>query len=409
MDSFGPDSEVSTALAGIISEAGPRDQRSESGEEQGRLHPGSRITSSHYEPMLARLRSPSDTVLETSAATRLQPKITHTPDLPAIDWKVIGRSAPRPLTTPSEIPIAEVIVITWTDAEWAALEHVFCGSASEISYGSRTDDHWSGWQQYTKNIPTIKGWPSWGEYRCLQIDASPILLFKSNTHLDFPGERYLEQLLGQLIASAKPRLVLSTGTAGGARTTDPVGTVNVTNAAMLSVSGQPLSRWWPSYKSSWRPDWTLASSEKFAQLLMPVPTRQSDLTDVCAQFNAFYKSTYILNQLNVGDLDMARSAPAINNLTAASVPLLSTNSFVVGNQRGNLESFACVEMDDAIVAKVCSAADVPFGFVRNISDPIQNASLPPEVQAHWAQAIYDAYGFYTSFNSALIAWAVLAA
>jgi nucleoside phosphorylase len=65
-------------------------------------------------------------------------------------------------------------------------------------------------------------------------------------------------------------------------------------------------------------------------------------------------------------------------------------------------------MDDAIIAKVCSAADVSFGFIRNISDPVQNASLPPEVQARWAQAMYDAYGFYTSFNSALTAWAVLA-
>ncbi len=410
MDSFGPDSEVSTSLAGIISEPGPRDQRSEPGESDlVRLHPGSRTTSSHHDPMLARLRSPSDTVLETSAATRLQPKITHTPDLPAIDWSVVGRSAPTLLTTSSEIPLAEVVVITWTDAEWAALEHVFCGSATEMSYGARTDDTWSGWQRYTKNIPTIKGWPSWGEYRCVQINAAPVLLFKSNTHLDFPGERYLEQLLGQLVASAKPKLVLSTGTAGGARTTDSVGTVNVTNAATLSVSGQPLARWWPTYKNPWQPNWTMAGSGKFAKLLSPVPTSQSDLTNVCAQFNAFYKSTYVLNQLDVSGLTMARGAPAINNLTAASVPLLSTNSFVVGNQRGNFESFACVEMDDAIVAKVCSAADVPFGFVRNISDPVQNASLPPEAQAHWAQAIYDAYGFYTSFNSALVTWAVLAA
>jgi nucleoside phosphorylase len=377
--------------------------------DDGRLHPRTRTTHSNHEPMLARLRSPSDTVLETSAATRMQPKIAHTPDLPAINWDVVGRSAPTPLSTPGEIPLADAVVITWTEAEWAALEHVFCGSGREMSYGARTDDSWSGWQLYTKSIPTIKGWPSWGEFRCVQIDAAPVLLFKSNTHLDFPGERYLEQLLRQLLASAKPKLVLSTGTAGGARATDFVGTVNVTNAATLSVSGQPLSRWWPTYKSAWQPNWTLANSASFAKLLLPVPTTQSDLTEVCAQFNAFYKSTYVLNQLNVGGLDMAKGVPAINNLTAASVPLLSTNSFVVGNQRGNLADFAGVEMDDAIIAKVCSAADVSFGFIRNISDPVQNASLPPEVEAHWAQAIYDAYGFYTSFNSALVTWAVLAA
>jgi len=360
------------------------------------------------EPMLARLRNPSDSALKASSTPRLRPKINRTPDLPAIDWTVVARSAPRLLRTPSEIPLADAVVITWTDAEWAALEHVFCGGARGMSYGARTSGYRTGWQRYTKNIPTIEGCAYWGEFRCVQINTAPVVLFKSNTRLDYPGERYLEQLLRQLLASAKPKLVLSTGTAGGARPTDHLGTVNVTNAATLSVSGQPLSRWWPTYKNSWQPNWTLASSGGFAKLLLPVPTTQSDLTAVCAQFNACYKSTYVLNQLDV-DLDVATGAPAINNLTAASIPLLSTDSFVVGNQSGNLKSFACVEMDDAIIAKVCSAADVSFGFIRNISDPVQNAALPPDVQAHWAQAIYDAYGFYTSFNSALTAWAVLAA
>jgi hypothetical protein len=52
---------------------------------------------------------------------------------------------------------------------------------------------------------------------------------------------------------------------------------------------------------------------------------------------------------------------------------------------------------------------VAFGSVRNISDPVQNASLPPAFQAHWGQAIYDAYGFYTSYNGAIAAWAILSA
>jgi hypothetical protein len=31
------------------------------------------------------------------------------------------------------------------------------------------------------------------------------------------------------------------------------------------------------------------------------------------------------------------------------------------------------------------------------------------MQGHWGEAIYDAYGFYTSFNGALAAWAVITA
>ena len=65
-------------------------------------------------------------------------------------------------------------------------------------------------------------------------------------------------------------------------------------------------------------------------------------------------------------------------------------------------------MDDAIIGKVCDAAGVAFGFVRNISDPVQNASLSAEIQGNWGGTIYDAYGFYTSYNGALVAWATLA-
>jgi hypothetical protein len=65
-------------------------------------------------------------------------------------------------------------------------------------------------------------------------------------------------------------------------------------------------------------------------------------------------------------------------------------------------------MDDAILGEVCGAAGVAFGFVRNVSDPVQSATLPAEIQGNWGSAVYDAYGIYTSFNGALAAWAMLA-
>jgi hypothetical protein len=59
-------------------------------------------------------------------------------------------------------------------------------------------------------------------------------------------------------------------------------------------------------------------------------------------------------------------------------------------------------------AEVCQASGVAFGFVRNISDPVQNAALPAEVQGNWGCAIYESYGVYTSYNGAMTAWAMLA-
>jgi nucleoside phosphorylase len=151
------------------------------------------------------------------------------------------------------------------------------------------------------------------------------------------------------------------------------------------------------------------SQPGFKKLLFPVPTTTPDLQSLCTQFNSFYGTKYSLSQLNINDLNMGDAVPAINDLTAAGTSLLTTDSFVVATSAGNFSAFACVEMDDAIIASVCASGKTAFGFVRNISDPVQNSALPAKVQGNWGSAIYDAYGLYTSYNGAVAAWAVLAA
>jgi len=95
-------------------------------------------------------------------------------------------------------------------------------------------------------------------------------------------------------------------------------------------------------------------------------------------------------------------------MTPAGTPLLTAQSFVVATTDGNLDEFACVEMDDAIIAETCVAANIAFGFVRNISDPAQNSEITPaKMQGHWGEAVYSAYGFYTSYNGAIATWAIL--
>ena len=56
---------------------------------------------------------------------------------------------------------------------------------------------------------------------------------------------------------------------------------------------------------------------------------------------------------------------------------------------------------------MAAAAKTPFGSVRNISDPIQNATLPEAMGGHWGEAIYTAYGMYTSYNGAITTAALL--
>jgi len=347
--------------------------------------------------------------LGTSDETTFDPKITNTPDLPAIDYSSVGQAAPVLLTTPSgNLPQAEVVVITWAEAEWAAMQHVFCNGGSTMSYSARDESSWSGWQKYSQDMPSNppSGWTNWGYYRLVQIQGQPVLLFKSNTHLDWPGETYLEDLIEKIIESVKPKLLLSIGTAGGAKTGDHIGTVRAVSAGTLdSGSGT-----WPTYSNSWSAVWKVLQQSGFKKLLFPVPTTQSDLQSLCKQLNEYYsyKPPYTLSQLNPHDLNMGSSSPAIDNTTGGSASLLTTSTFVVGTTAGTYDKYAVIEMDDAVIGNVCKGKNVPFGFIRNVSDPVQNAALPSGVQGNWGSAIYDSYGLYTSYNGALAAWAIIA-
>jgi nucleoside phosphorylase len=345
---------------------------------------------------------------QEAAQESFNPSVKNLPHLPPVDWSAIGAKAPVILTTPKELPEADAIVIVWADAEWAALEHVFCNSGASMAYSSGDTGTWPGWEEYNQGVPKVSGWSYWGYYKLVQLGGTNVLLFKSNTHLDWPGAQYLQELFTNLISIVKPKLILSTGTAGGARTTDHIGTVNVVDAGTLYVTGEPQSKW-KEYSNQWKPNWSIIQEAGFTKLLFPIPITQSGLESLCSQFNSHYGTNYSISELNVNNLNMGDAVPAINNLTGAGTPLLTTDSFVVATSAGNLDSFACVEMDDAIIAEVCSKHGTAFGFVRNISDPVQNASLPAKAQGNWGSAVYEVYGIYTSYGSAVAAWAILTA
>src|SRR6202034_238151 len=141
---------------------------------------------------------------------KFYPSITNTPPLPAINWGAIGQQAPQLLDTPSELPAANAVVITWAETEWAAMEHVFCNSSSSMPYSMRNESSWSGWVKYSDGAPRGLGY--WGYYRLVQIGAAKVLLFKSNTHYAASeGEQDLVELTSRFVQSVKPALILSIG------------------------------------------------------------------------------------------------------------------------------------------------------------------------------------------------------
>jgi len=129
---------------------------------------------------LRRLTLPSELGAEETER-KFEPTITNHPALPAINWSAIGQSGPVTVNTPSDLPAATAVVITWADAEWAALEHVFCSGNTSMPYSKGASGSWPGWQKYTENMPEVassQDWDFWGYYRLVQINGKNVVQVK---------------------------------------------------------------------------------------------------------------------------------------------------------------------------------------------------------------------------------------
>src|ERR1700734_529752 len=85
----------------------------------------------------------------TEKQKRFEPVISSTPELPVIDWSAVGQVAPTLGTSSgSGRPAADAVVITWAEAEWAAMQHVFCASGTAMPYSDRNSGSWGGWTKY---------------------------------------------------------------------------------------------------------------------------------------------------------------------------------------------------------------------------------------------------------------------
>jgi nucleoside phosphorylase len=329
------------------------------------------------------------------------------PPLAPIDWQAGGFTPPQPLDTPATLPKADAVVIVWADAEWAAMHHVFCASAESMPHSRGEEGDFPGWQKDAANLVAGPAeWTYWGDYRLVQVGETRVLLYKSNTHLDYPGEAALKALIQRLAAIVQPKLIVSTGTAGGANATDHVGTVPIVSSATRYEAGKPPANW-PRYAGAWRPQAAALKQASFAELLMPIPITPAALNELVSQFNAHGSTSYTLEQLDPLGLNLPDPVPAIHNLSGGTTSLLTASTFLVGTTDNRFDAYACIEMDDAVVAAECSQAGVLYGSVRNLSDPAQNPDLPPKAQGDWGSTIYKTYGFYTSFNGALAAWATI--
>ncbi|HEX2063411.1 MAG TPA: hypothetical protein VHE80_03210, partial [Acidimicrobiales bacterium] len=144
------------------------------------------------------------------------------------------------------LPRADAVVITWTAAEWRALADVLTPGVD----GPRR------WYRYARNfewyLPKIRrGAPArssgrLGVYHPARIASRTVLCFKSELHLNQDGiptghrtaTLPVADLLRQVIAEARPKLVITTGTCGATFPAHELGDVVVTRAAAFRLGAE---------------------------------------------------------------------------------------------------------------------------------------------------------------------------
>lgn len=348
----------------------------------------------------------------------------YLPDLPVIDWKSIGAEAPRIIPfdysgPDAALPKADRVVITWTTAEWSALDHVLVDS--RIPRGPYSSTEWrDAWKSYAKGASQY-GSDLWGYYLLIGItDKSGkeqrVLLFKSETHLAHPPYGPgLVAMTQHICEDAQPSQLYSIGTAGGASLNEVLGDVDVTNAGHAQMElTENMAYNDKNVKCSFYPPFDLVTDVQ--KLFIPLNS-VIDRDELYYMIYQLHKESegshdlwyddlvnYPLNPDNTGDnkaLEMKDKA------------LLTTDYYFISSG-DDTDQYSSLEMDDTVIGIAAEQAGVDYTFVRNISDPIiaskakDGTTIPRQVREDWSSLIYETAGLYTSFNGALTTWALIA-
>jgi nucleoside phosphorylase len=356
--------------------------------------------------------------------------------LPPVNWASIGQAAPVHIPlgirdSDDRLPLADIVVVTWTSAEWFALDRVFVNSDQAGDFA--IDRDWkNAWLPYTRGATDYTADPKsgelWGMFQFVKIaDRSGrlwrVLLFKSNSHLAHPPWiGGLTAMLRHLLEDTKADRIYTIGTAGGARLNQRLGDSVVTNTTLLDLI-RPENTGDPDNGNIYRcPTWfpaTAMLTDVEGRLLFKmnqIVTPQS-LDDLFTQLRTLHPSDPGLAELRLEDLlnDALRpeslGTPKVQVLK--DVPLLTTDFYFIAAGE-SADAYSFLEMDDAIIAREANKLGVRFACVRNISDPIvrkqsdKGTPISDAVRVDWSGLIYTTFGLHTSYNGALATWATIA-
>jgi nucleoside phosphorylase len=329
-------------------------------------------------------------------ASSMQPSFMAPATLPAIPWPSAKRPIPRPLKKKPEanapLPKADVLVVTWTVAEALALSDVLT-----LGYRSKTDwyTYAHNWKkEFRKKIK--KGAPALMEDRLglwfkTQIGTKNVVCLKSDLHLARDGSHLpVRDLWNQVIQEVNPEIVITTGTAGGIGSDVVLGDVVTSRKVRFDCQR--------TFKNSpfAQAEYTAAKSVHVGRI--------------------GYANKHLMD-VTVSRLPGLKRKPKILLKPLAAkgkIDVVTTDYFAFDDTTNHFQLQklgAAVEMGDAVLGLVCSelGAKAPAWIaVRNASDPQIDGSLPYKQQVEMAGRIYEKYGYWTSVNSAIACWAIIA-
>ena len=288
------------------------------------------------------------------------------------------------------LPAADVLVVTWTVDEGHALSRVLTpGKDSRNDYLPYTHNYAAIAQHMRAGCPAVEA-KRLGTYWRTTIAGKSVVVFKSDSHLsqDGPGVPNI-QVWRQLIDEVKPRLVITTGTAGGIGVNAQVGDVVVSPIVRFDCTSK--------FKAQ--------------------PWHAADYSSTAADASQFHLAEQLF-AANAGQLPKTNTrAPQIGVSApgALTSSVLTTDffGFDTSNNHYKLQGLGAVsEMGDAVLGLVAQdmkaqgLAPPRWLAIRNVSDPqIKADGLTLKQQGDMAAQIYKGFGRWSSVCSAIVCWA----
>lgn len=307
--------------------------------------------------------------------------------LPKIDWPAglapSNISSPR---SPGMLPQANALVVTWTAAEARALADVLSPGIQSTDWAYYKTNYAAYESQLTERSPA-RGEGRLGSWATCTIGVTKVILFKSELHPATDGPSLpTAQLIAQVAKECGCGYVVTTGTAGGAGDGTRLGDVNIADAVHADFTTRLKGQTWDNQS------WNTAVLN---------PTQQGFLERVPGMV-----PDPVGYPVGSGAMD-GSEAPALwyGHVVSTDFFAFDTDTDTY-HLRAYDPEIRAVEMDDAAVSIGAARVSVPVASVRNASDPVMpNGSAASDKQA---ESIYQKYGYYTTVNSAVATWAMLA-